>query len=126
MDELIDRLAFVRVSDNGIPFLPSAPIQLKCGVQMSELDAGVISCELPVSDGVIFVARFDPRGDLAHQVGFIGDTPIQALRRENGEFGFRHVEPASMLWRVVPFEAFDEATRLGRRERCVERGRFVC
>lgn len=23
MDELIDRLAFVRVSDNGIPFLPS-------------------------------------------------------------------------------------------------------
>ena len=53
---------------------PSAPIQLNRGVQMSELDAGVISCELPVSDGVIFVARLDPRGDLAHQVGFIGDT----------------------------------------------------
>lgn len=106
--------------------MASAAIQLNRGVQISELDAGVMSCELPVSDGVIFVARLDPRGDLAHQVGFIWDTPIQTLRRENGKFGFRHVEPASMLWRVVPFEAFDEATRLGRRERSVERGRFVC
>jgi len=30
------------------------------------------------------------------------------LRRKNGEFGFRHIEPTAVLWRVMPFEPLDE------------------
>jgi hypothetical protein len=34
------------------------------------------------------------------------------LRRENGEFGFCHIEPTAVLWRVMPFEPLDETSCL--------------
>ena len=45
---------------------------------------------------------------------------IKKAAHRRGGFEFVNV------WQLVPFEAFDEATRLGRRERCIKRGRFVC
>jgi hypothetical protein len=38
----------------------------------------------------------------------VGDAAVQALGHENAEFGFGHVEPATVLGRVMPFEALDE------------------
>ncbi len=44
------------------------------------------------------------------------------MGRKNGEFGFGHVEPASVFGRVMPFEAVDEAPRLRGGEGGIERG----
>lgn len=43
----------------------------------------------------------------------IWDSAIEALSEEDGEFGFGHVKPASVLWGVVPFEPFRETRFLG-------------
>ena len=57
----------------------------------------------------------DPEGTL------VGDTAVEALAGENGEFGFRHVEPTVVLRGVMPFEPLGDAPRLGGWERLVER-----
>ncbi len=51
----------------------------------------------------------------------VWDAPIEALGRQDGEFGFCQIEPGAMLGGVDPFEAADEAATLGRGERFVER-----
>ena len=48
---------------------------------------------------------------------------IRRLRHWLAEFGFGHVEPASMFGGVVPFEPLGETTRFGGGEGRVERGR---
>src|SRR5216684_7645890 len=63
-----------------------------------------------------------PCGDFAAQGLFVGDAAIQTLGLENTEFGFGHVEPAAVLGRVMPFEPFGEAARLGGGKGLVERG----
>ena len=57
---------------------------------MLEFDAGVIGRELPVGLGVKSIAVSLPRGDLFDERGFAGNASIEALRREDGEFGLRH------------------------------------
>jgi thioesterase superfamily protein len=71
---------------------------------------------------MVGVAVFDPGRDLAFERGAVGDAPAETLPGQNGQFRFRHVEPAAVLGRVVPLEALDEAAGLLRRERLVERG----
>jgi hypothetical protein len=41
------------------------------------------------------------------------------------ELGFRQIEAASVLWRVVPFEALDQPPGFGGRKGFVERGSAV-
>jgi len=53
-----------------------------------------------------------PRGHFAGEGRLVGNSAIEALGRESAEFGFGHIEPASVLWRVMRFEAFDEPSRL--------------
>ena len=53
----------------------------------------------------------------------VGNAAAQALGGQNGEFGFGHVEPASMFWRVMPFKPVGEATGFGGGEGRVERRR---
>jgi hypothetical protein len=79
---------------------------------------------LPIGLCVMFVAAF-PGGDFRGQVWLVGDAAVEALGREDGEFGFGHVEPASVLGRVAPFEPFDEAAGFGGGEGFVERRRCV-
>jgi hypothetical protein len=43
-----------------------------------------------------------PCGDFADQGLFVGDAAVQALGRENAEFGFGDVEPTAVLRRVMP------------------------
>jgi hypothetical protein len=38
-----------------------------------------------------------PSGDLSFEGLFVGDAAAQTLGCQNGEFGFGHVEPASMF-----------------------------
>ena len=89
---------------------------------MLEFDAGVIGCELPVGFGVMGIAFSLPCGDLANENLFVGDAATETLRRENGEFGFRHIEPTAVLWRVMPFETLDEPPCFGGGKSFVERG----
>jgi len=68
---------------------------------------------LPVGLGVVLVAVVLPCGNFVGEEFFVGDAAIQTLRREDAEFGFGHVEPTTVLGRVVPFEALDEPARRG-------------
>ena len=75
---------------------------------MLEFDAGVFGRELPVGFGVMGIAVSLPCGDWADEDLLVGDAAAEALRGENGEFGFRHIEPTAVLWRVMPSEPLDE------------------
>src|SRR6266496_1955386 len=92
---------------------------------MLELDAGVIGSELPVGFGVVSIAIGHPCGDLVDEDLLVGDAAVEALRRENGEFGFRHIEPTAVLWRIMPFEPLDETSCLVWRKSLVQRCWFV-
>ena len=52
-----------------------------------------------------------------------GDRDIGRIRR--GEFGFGHVQPAAVFWRVMPFEPLNQPARLGGRKGLIERRRLV-
>src|SRR5208283_5349065 len=92
------------------------------GVKSFELNACVVCRELPIRFGVMFVAMVLPSGDLSFKGLLVGDAAAQTLGCQNGEFGFGHVEPASMFGRVMPFEPHSEAARFGGGESGVERG----
>ena len=94
-------------------------------VEPREFDAGVFSCELPIGLCMMFVSVVLPSGDFSLEGLLVGNATAQALARQHGEFGFGHVEPASMLGCVMPFEPLDEATRFGSGKGRVERGRRV-
>ena len=80
---------------------------------------------MPVGLGVMFVAVSFPGGDFRDQLWFVGDAAIQALGRQDGEFGFGHVEPASVFGRVTPLEALNQPTCLLGRKGFVERCWFM-
>src|SRR3982074_2123097 len=88
---------------------------------MLEFDAGGIGCELPVGFGVMGIAVSLPCGDVVDEDLLVGDAAVEALRRENGEFGFRHIEPTAVLWRVMPFEPLDEPSFFVRWKSLVQR-----
>ena len=67
------------------------------GIVPFEFDAGVVGCELPIGLGVVLVSMALPSGDFFFQSRLVGNASAQALSRQNGEFGFGHVEPTSML-----------------------------
>ena len=101
----------------------SRPSHSKLGVQPFEFDAGVFGCELPIGFGVVLVSVALPGGYFFLEGLLVGDATAQALPDQNGEFGFGHVEPASVLGRVMPFEPLDEAAGFGGGEGGIERGR---
>ena len=69
--------------------------------------AGGIGRELPVGFGVMDITISLPSGDLLDEDLLVRDAAVKTLRRENGEFGFCHIEPTAGLWRVMPFEPLD-------------------
>jgi hypothetical protein len=76
---------------------------------------------LLIGFGVVFVAIFFPGRDFLDEGFLVRNAAIKALVREDGEFGFGHIQPATVLGGVMPLEAFDEALGLGGREGFVER-----
>jgi hypothetical protein len=95
-------------------------------VEPLEFHAGVVCGELPVGLCMMFVAMVLPSRDLSLKGLFVWNAAAQALARQNAEFGFGHVEPASMFGRVVPFEPLHEAARFDGREGRVQRGGRMC
>ena len=75
---------------------------------------------MPVGVGVVGIAVVLPCGDFLDEGLFVGDPAVEALGRQDTEFGFRQIEPTAMLWSVVPFEALDQPPGLSGRKRFVE------
>ena len=87
---------------------------------MLEFDTSIGCCEVPVGLGFVGVAVVLPGGDFLGEGLLVGDPAVEALGRQDAEFGFRQIEPAAVLWGVVPFEALDQAPGFGGRKGFVE------
>src|SRR5271169_6492395 len=70
----------------------------------------------------MLIAMVLPSGDLSLEGRLVWNSATEALARQDAEFGFGHVEPASVFGGVVPFEPFGEAARFWRGKGRVERG----
>jgi hypothetical protein len=69
----------------------------------------------------MFVSMVSSSGDFLFQGLLVGDAAAEALAGQSGEFGFGHIEPASVFGRVVPFEPLCQTARFGRGEGRLER-----
>src|SRR5271170_165877 len=76
---------------------------------------------------MMLVAVVLPGGDFFFEGRLVWNAAAQTLARQDAEFGFGHVEPASVFGGVVPFEPFGEAARFWGGKGRVERGgRVAC
>src|ERR1700722_20043927 len=98
----------------------SAPSRSYCGIQPLQFYAGIGGGEVPIGFDMFFVLAVLPSGDFLGQGQLVGDTPIETLTRQNAEFGFSHVQPTAVFWRVVPLEPLNQPTCLGGRKGFIE------
>src|SRR3954454_15310583 len=103
---------------------PSALSAFHCRVEFTELDAGVLGSELPIGPCGGGVAAVLPGLDVALQRRPI-THPVWQVAAEGAQLDLGHVQPGSVLGRVVDLEPVSEALGLLGRERLVERGRRV-
>ncbi len=82
---------------------------LKRWIEALQLHTGIVRSEVPVGRGVVGIATLAPSRHLACKCLGVRDVAGEALAGEHGEFGLGQIEPAAMLWRVVPLEALDDA-----------------
>ena len=75
---------------------------------------------MPIRLGVVGIAVVLPCGDFLNEGLFIGNPTVEALRSEDAEFGLCQIEPTTVLWSVVPFEALDQSPGFGGRKGFVE------
>ncbi len=87
---------------------------------MLEFDTCVGCCEVPIGLGVVGIALVLPSSDFLDQGLFVGNPAIEALGRQDAEFGLCQIKPTAMLWSVVPFEALDQVPGFSSREGFVE------
>jgi len=59
---------------------------------------------VPIGLGVVGIAVLLPSGDFLDQGLLIGNPAVEALGRQDAEFGLCQIKPTAMLWSVVPFE----------------------
>ena len=88
---------------------------------MLEFDTGICCGELLIGLGMVGISIILPSCDFVDEGLFVRDTPIEALGRKDAELGFRHIEPAAVLWRVMPFETLDEPPCFGGGKSFIER-----
>src|ERR1700751_3600445 len=88
---------------------------------MLEFDPSILCGESPIGPGVLLVAIGLPGRDLGAEEGFVGPRPIETLRGKNTQFGLCQVEPAAVLWGVMPLEPFDQTAGFIGRE-CFVKG----
>src|SRR5829696_6020423 len=83
----------------------SSPLSgMKCWVEASEFDAGILGCELPFDLRSGGIAPLRPAGDLALEGVLMGDAARQALARKDAQLDLRLVQPGAVLGRVVDLE----------------------
>jgi hypothetical protein len=51
-------------------------------------------------------------GNLGNEAAAAFDAAIEAPTAQHADFDLDHIEPAGMLWCVVEFQAFEDASRL--------------
>jgi len=104
---------------------PSSSSALSCGVEMLELDAGVLGGEPPVDSATGAVARRLPGCDLPLQGRPVGQPSVQALSGQHGQLDLGHVQPAAVLGGGVQLQLVGQPLGLGRWERRIQRRRRV-
>jgi hypothetical protein len=62
---------------------------------------------------MLFVTAGLAGSDFLGQRRLVGDPSIEALPRQDAEFGFSHFQPTAMRWRGVPFEPLSQPTGFG-------------
>ena len=75
---------------------------------------------MPVGRGVVGIAFVLPGGDFLDEGLFVGNPAVEALGRQDAEFGLGQIKPTAMLWGVVPFEALNQPPGFGGRKSFVE------
>src|SRR6185503_3954032 len=90
-----------------------------------KLSARIDGSESPVNGCLCFIALILNRFDLSLESRFISDPPLQTLPTKDAQFDLRHIQPASVLWRVVKFQSLEYSSCHFWGERFVERLRFV-
>src|SRR5258708_2883577 len=88
---------------------------------MLEFDASVGGGEVPVCLGVVGISVLLPGGDFVDEGLFVWNSAVEALGREDADLGLCQIEPAAVLWGVMPFEALNQSPGLGGRKGFVER-----
>src|SRR5687768_2291685 len=81
--------------------IPSGLSVVSCGVEVLELDAGVLGGEPPVDPTTGPVAGRLPRRDLPLQGRPVGQATVQALPGQHGQLDLGHVQPAAVPRGVV-------------------------
>ena len=69
---------------------------------------------------MVGIAVVLPCGDFLDEGLFIGNPTVEALGRQDADFGLRQIKLTAVLWSVVPFEALDQSPGLGGWKRFVE------
>ena len=92
---------------------------------MRELDARRRRGELPVNRGACRIAGGFDRGEFVDKRCFSRNTALQALARKDPQFNFGHVQPTSMLRRIVKLQLLPQPMGFSRGKGLVERSR-VC
>ena len=87
---------------------------------MPEFDTCIGGCEVPIGPGVIGIAIVLPCCDFLDEDLFVGNPAVEALGRQDAEFGLCQIKPTAMLWSVVPFEALDQPPGFGGRKGFIE------
>src|ERR1051326_9055052 len=95
---------------------PSRPPQLKCGVEMAELDPGISGGELPVDRPGGGVSVGLPGRNLLPKQGSVRDAAVQALAAQDAEFELGDVEPTAVGGRGVQLQLGGQPLRLIGRE----------
>ena len=52
--------------------------------------------------GMVGISIILPSCDFVDEGLFAGDAAVEALGRKEAEFGFCHIEPTAVFWRVIP------------------------
>ena len=91
---------------------------------MLEFDTGVCCVELPIGLGVVGISIIFLSCDFVDEGLFVRDAAIEALGRKDAD-GLRHIEPTSVLRRIVPFEPFGQPPCFGGRKNFIERSSGV-
>lgn len=81
--------------------------------------------ELPVDVGLLPIACVLPGFGFLRQCLFVGNSTSQALSRQDIQFDFGHVEPATMFQRVDDLDPIDDSASFLRREGFVQRAKAV-
>ena len=92
---------------------------------MAHSATGILTGKLPVYNGPRGVALRRQGHSLPPERRGVRDAAGQALPAEHPDFNLRHIEPATMLGRIVELQSAQHPPGLGRREGLVQGGRSV-